>query len=254
VGGVSPYLAIHGRSGASREAMDKSVADSQIHELPSARGCTYVLPQEQFALGLLMAQGNGEPQEIALIKKHFGVTQAELDKLRDAVLPALEKGALDPAEIKDAVGDRVRSLGEEGKKRGVSSTLPPVLGWLQTSGFIRRVPVNGRLDQQRYKYVLWKPNPLEACGLTREEALAKVANLYFQWIGPASLAEFRQFAGLNGKAAKEAVAGIGLVAVEDLWILPAEADLYASFKAALEPSYKLLGRIDPILNLVSGDA
>lgn len=46
-----------------------------------------------------------------------------------------------------------RNLGEAGKKKGVITTLPVALGILQAHGEIRRVPVNGRLDQQRYGYV-----------------------------------------------------------------------------------------------------
>ena len=57
VGGVGPYLTLHSRAGISREAADKAVADLQIHELPTARGCTYVVPASDFALGLTV----GEP-------------------------------------------------------------------------------------------------------------------------------------------------------------------------------------------------
>ena len=40
VGGVGPYLAIHSRTGASRDEIDGVLAKIEIHELPSARGCT----------------------------------------------------------------------------------------------------------------------------------------------------------------------------------------------------------------------
>ena len=42
VGGVGPYLTLHARAGISREAADDAVANLDIHELPAARGCTYV--------------------------------------------------------------------------------------------------------------------------------------------------------------------------------------------------------------------
>ena len=72
-------------------------------------------------------------------------------------------------------------------------------------GQIRRVPSNGRLDQQRYRYALWKPNPLDKFKLTAEESFTEVARQYFRWIGPAMLAEFQWFSGLGVKAAKAAV-------------------------------------------------
>src|SRR5437868_2217811 len=52
VGGVSPYLTLFSRAGLSRESVDADVGKNQICELPSARGCTYVLPASDFALGL----------------------------------------------------------------------------------------------------------------------------------------------------------------------------------------------------------
>src|SRR5260370_42701104 len=54
VGGSAPYLTLFSRAGLSREAIDADVAKLKIHELPSARGCTYVLPASDFALGLAL--------------------------------------------------------------------------------------------------------------------------------------------------------------------------------------------------------
>src|SRR5207248_282854 len=127
----------------------------------------------------------------------------ELHRLSEGVLGALAGGPLDPRELKDAVGDAVRNLGAEGKKRGQTTTLPLALGRLQSSGRIRRVPVNGRVDQQRYRYALWEPSPLDGFAQTREEALTGLARRYLRWIGPASLANFQWFSGLGARAAKE---------------------------------------------------
>ena len=84
---------------------------------------------------------------------------AEIEKLCAEVLKVLAKGPLDPEELRKAAGGAVRNLGEEGKKKGLATTLPVALSILQAAGEIRRVPVNGRLDQQRYRYALWRPNP-----------------------------------------------------------------------------------------------
>jgi hypothetical protein len=154
VGGAGPYLTLFARAGITRAAADAGVAALEIHELPAARGCTYVVPASDFGLALRVGQGSGDAAEIAMAKKYCGVTAAEIDRLTAAVLAALATGPLEPAALKAAVGDAVRSLGPEGKKRGLTTTLPLALGALQATGAIRRVPINGRLDQQRYRYAI----------------------------------------------------------------------------------------------------
>src|SRR5262245_11476929 len=129
VGGVGPYLTIHARSGMSREAVDQSLGKLEIHELPSARGCTYVLPASDFALGLKVGEEFGKAEMKVAYK--LGVTDKEVDKLCDAVLKALAKGSLEPNQVREATGNASRSLGEEGKKKGITTTLPLALGKLQ---------------------------------------------------------------------------------------------------------------------------
>src|SRR5271165_3345138 len=138
VGGVSPYLTLFARAGITREQADAAAQKLQIYELPSARGCTYVLPASDFALGLAAGQGFDSDMKAAL---KLGVTHKEIAKLCEAVVAALEKGPLGTEELREASGRAVRNLGEEGKKKGVSTTLPLALGELQASGDIRRVPI-----------------------------------------------------------------------------------------------------------------
>jgi hypothetical protein len=158
VGGVNPYLTLFARAGLRRAAVDAAVAALDIHELPSARGCTYVVPAIDFALALTVGQafGGGEMN----VARKLGVTDKDVDKLSGKVLAALAKGPLGPEELRTAAGSAVRNLGEEGRKKGLTSTLPLAIGRLQQTGQIRRMPTDGRLDQQRYRYALWKTNPL----------------------------------------------------------------------------------------------
>ena len=60
VGGAGPYLALFARSGIGRQAADDALARLEIHELPSARGYTYVVPAADFALALKSGQGFGD--------------------------------------------------------------------------------------------------------------------------------------------------------------------------------------------------
>jgi hypothetical protein len=180
----------------------------------------------------------------------LGVTEAEIDTLCNAIVRALEDGPLEPDGLKAAAGDAVRSLGAEGQKKGLASTLPVALGRLQVRGEIRRVPVNGRLDQQRYRYALWRPNPLQGYGATPEEVNTELARRYFRWIGPATLSEFQWFSGIGAKAARAAAHPLMLESVQgDFLILPDERDDFEAFTAPAEPEYALAGSLDAITAL-----
>ena len=250
VGGSGPYLGLFARCGAGREAIDKAVADLQIHELPSARGCTYVLPRSAFALGLKLGQ-DGPEAEMKIARK-LGVTDAEVSKLCKAVLDALKAGRLEPEQLRAAVGGAARSLGEEGKKKGVTTTLPLALGQLQAEGEIRRIPVDGRLDQQRYRYTLWRPNPLAGFKMSIDEAHTELARFFFAWTGPATAANFQAFAALGVKAARAAIEPLKLEPLEngdDHLLLPEQRAELASFKTPKEPQYALVSSIDGIVLL-----
>lgn len=245
VGGVAPYLTLFARAGISRETADAAVAALEIHELPAARGCTYVVPACDFALALRA----GAPFAGAEMKTaaKLGVNEREVARLCEAVLQSLESGPLDPEAIRAATGKASRSLGEEGRKKGLTTTLPLALERLQVEGEIRRVPLNGRLDQQRYQYALWRPNPLAKFSLAAEEVQTELARRYFQWIGPATMEEYRQFSGLGSKAAAAAVEPLKLAAVDDgRLLLPEDRDAFQAFRAPTETQYRLASSLDGI--------
>lgn len=245
VGGAGPYLTLFARAGISRKAVDEAVAKLQIHELPSVRGCTYVLPAKDFALGLKACAMMGDAE--MKLARTLGVTDKEIDKLCGAVMKALAKSALDPEEIREATGAASRNLGEIGKKKGLTTTLPLALGKLQASGEIRRVPVNGRLDQQRYKYVAWSPNPLAKFKLSDEEVPIELARRYFAWTGPATVGEFQWFSALPAKAAKAAMEPLKLVSMgDDRRILPEHREGFEAFKIPAKADYRLTSSIDGI--------
>jgi hypothetical protein len=157
---------------------------------------------------------------------------------------------MDPDSIREATGKASRSLGEEGKKKGITTTLPLALGRLQARGEIRRVPVNGRLDQQRYRYVRWRPSPLKSYEAGPVQAGTDLARRFFRWVGPATLPEFQWFSGLGVKAAREAVAPLGLVPAEpagERLLLPEDAGKFRDFQAAEKPQVALVSSLDPLL-------
>lgn len=246
VGGVGPYLTLFSRGRTTREAADGAVAALEIHELPTARGCTYVVPARDYALGLTVGRDFSDEMKTAL---KLGVTEKEIDKLCAAVVKALANGPLDPDGIRAATGAASRSLGDEGKKKGLTTTLPVALGRLQAEGKIRRVPTNGRLDQQRYRYVNWTPSPLDGYRESRDAAFTELARRFFRWVGPATPGEFQWFAGLGVKATKQAVEPLGLVPADagsDRLLLPEDAGAFAEFEAPTTPQYALVSSLDPI--------
>jgi hypothetical protein len=250
VAGSGPYLTMFARSGLSREAVDTAVAKLEIHELPSARGCTYILPSSDFAIGLRIGE-EFSTGEMTLARK-LGVTDAEIAKLCSAVLDALAKGPMSPEEIRDATGNTSRSLGPEGARKGLTTTLPVALRRLQVAGQIRRIPTNARLDQQRYRYALWKPDPMAKFRLSIAESYTEVARRYFRWIGPATLAEFQWFSRLGVKGAKAAIEPLDLVPVEpasDRLMFGGDRDLFAKFRAPAKLLYALVSSMDSIFLL-----
>ncbi len=245
VGGAGPYLTLFARAGTLREAADAAVAALEIHELPAARGCTYVVPAADFALAL-QAGGSCAGGDMKTAYK-LGVTDREIARLCEAVLRALENGPLEPEQIRAATGKASRSLGEEGKKKGITTTLPLALGKLQPAGEIRRVPVNGRLDQQRYAYTLWRPNPLAGRTLAPEQVHVELARRYFSWIGPATLAGFQWFSGLGVKACKAAMEPLQLESAgEDGFLLPADRERFEHFTAPRAAQYVLASSLDSL--------
>ncbi|HZI94390.1 MAG TPA: crosslink repair DNA glycosylase YcaQ family protein, partial [Patescibacteria group bacterium] len=179
----------------------------------------------------------------------LGVTEKEIDRLCDAISKALANGPLEPEGIRAATGSASRSLGEEGRKKGLTTTLPLGLGRLQARGDIRRVPVNGRLDNQRYAYARWKPNPLERHRGSVDDALTETARRFFRWVGPATPAELQWFTGLGVKACKQIAEPLDLVAAEpgsDRLLLAEDAAAFRAFKTPGKPCYALVSSLDSI--------
>jgi hypothetical protein len=190
-----------------------------------------------------------------VLARKLGVTDGEIEKLCDAVLDSLRKGPLTPDEIRDATGKASRNLGPDGAKKGLTTTLPVALGKLQVEGKIRRVPINGSLDQQRYRYALWRPNPLDKFKLSAEESFTELARRYFRWIGPATVAEFQWFSALGVKAAKAAVEPLQLVPAEpgsDRLMFSDDRDRFAKFKHPAKPIYALVSCLDSMFLLRRG--
>lgn len=278
VGGVGPYLGVRarylaqgrGKSKFARAAMDAATVGAgavgadgvgtpkggqEIAELACVRGCTYVVPAEHFGMALRLGQPfvTNSQQKVAL---GLGVALTELERLEQAVLRALEKGPMEPEALREACGDKVRNLGEAGKKKGLTTTLPAALAQLQSRGEIRRIATNGRFDQQRYAYGRWPENPVAKEGRSEAELQAELTRLYLRWIGPATAGELQWFTGYGAKVAKGLLAAVGAVEAPGWpgrFLLPEEVDEFAAARQGKKSGgtreYALLSSLDGLLLL-----
>lgn len=248
VGGANPYLTLFARAGIRRDQVDRDVLDLKIHELPTARGCTYVLGREDFAWALSLGKN---AEEAFRVLARLGVDRGEITLLEEQILHVLSEaeGPMDPRQLRDELGESVRSLGEEGRKKGASTTLPTALGLLQADGRIRRVPVNGRLDQQRYTYTPWG---LPRSTLGPEDARAELIRRYLGWTGGATLGQSQWFSGFTVAQSKAALAATGAVEVPTLsggplWMLPDDVDRLSRFTAPEKEQIQLLAGTDSLV-------
>lgn len=246
VGGVTPYLALWSRAGVSREQADKGIAEMELHELPAARGCTYLVPKSHFGIALACAKGFTELAQHKTAIKHCGVTEEEVASLKESVLEELKSGPLDSRGLKAALGDKVRHLGDAGKKRGMTTTQGLAVLPLQVEGKIRRIPKDGRVDNENYLYAIWE-NPPEIP--EKEDAYRAFGEAWFDWIGAATLDEFKWFSGQSKTFCKDVMAGLELVELEEgLWCLPHLEDEARSFSAS-NAETRFVGSMDNITHL-----
>ncbi len=250
VGGACVYLSLYSRGGHDRKAVDAAAADRAIYELPSVRGCVYAVASEDAALALAACRPFKNPE--IRIARRLGVTEEEQDRLCTAIVEALASGPQDPIALRKSVHRQVRNLGEEGKKKGLSTTLPFALGLLQADGRVRRIPANGRLDSQRYLYERWEDAPLTEAELGGQPVHTEIARRYFEWAAPATLAEFRWFSGLGAKAAKAAIEPLGLLPLktdDDRLLSRSQQLRLRDFGPASGPDINLLSSLDSLFLL-----
>lgn len=216
LGGVEPYLALKARQpDLTRVQVDSAFADGDLWIVPGVRNCIWLVSTADLGLALRVSHAVYHKRTLREMAK-IGVDAAELDDLSRRAHDALADGPLTPAQIRDALGDGVRSLGAEGKKRGHSTALPAALRFLEGQGELERSFADGRIDTNR---VVWKratrnlfdvsPAPTKAA----DQALA-LAERYFSWAGPATLEEFVSWSALTKTACKKAIAALDLKAVD----------------------------------------
>lgn len=226
----APHLACFARlAELVREDVDTAVTGGAALDVSTVRGCGMVVPFEDAGLALRMGRIELD-KRLAAAERKLGFDPATLPRLEEAVVAALDAGALSPRDLKGAVPDELLvAFGDAGKKLGESTNLPLALRSLEAAGRVRRISADGRLDSARYVYELAPRNPLEEADLPEDDAgvFARLAARFCAWAGPATADEFAWWAGLPKGKAKRAIADAGLATVAvDGWAadahLPAE--------------------------------
>jgi hypothetical protein len=123
------------------------------------------------------------------------------------------------------------------------------LGLLQAAGRIRRVPINGRLDQQRYAYTVWGLPP---GGLDDDGARRLLLERYLRWTGGATFKQTQWFTAFTVAHSKAALAAIEAVEVptasgDVLWMLPADVERLAGFEEPGDEQIQLLAGTDSLV-------
>jgi hypothetical protein len=229
LGGCDVYLAVRARlPGMSRATLDEAVQASRLQVIPAVRGCIYLVPRPEVPLVLRVAEEQYRRRTERELQK-AGVKEEELAALGAEVLKALRKGPLAPDALRQAMPEgAVRSLGEKGRKLGMSSPLPTALRYLEFEGKVERTLQGGRLDSERYDWRVPAKNPFTGAKVPSDpvDRNAAVARRFFQSAGPATLKELCSWTALAQKDAS--------LAMERLPLAPVTIEGYADEAFALE--------------------
>jgi hypothetical protein len=251
LGGADAYLAARARIPAlARADLEALVHEERLRVVPAARGCIYLVPAAHAALCLHVARDLSASRD-ARDAERAGIRPGELDGVGAAVLQSLRQ---EGPETTDGLRRRLpkgalRSLGERGKKVGVSSTLPPALRQLEFGGRIARLPLEGRLDHEKYVWRATERDPFAAADLPEDpaELHGRLLTHFVAHAGVTTLAAFCAWSGLTQRAAKAALpfarsttvaaAGLGdeALASPRLDALRREAKAHADEAVALLP-------------------
>ena len=217
LGAADPYLSLRARCpDLQRSTIDQAIRDDELWVLPGVRGCIWLVPRQDVGLALAVSEASDRTRFDRDLTK-AGSSVAEVQAVGEHVLAALEQAPLSTDQLRRALPEGSwRSLGEAGKKVGVTTTLPPSLRLLEWAGCIRRRHADCRLDNDRYTWQLTDQDP-RSIGVyptdPQDQALV-LAHHFFTWSGPATLDDFTSWSKLGKRNSQAAIDELGLDAVQ----------------------------------------
>ena len=252
LGGATAYMALSARvRGFNVNQLHTAIAEERLLIMPSARGCMYVVPRTHSAWALELARHLTQ-RRVERDMEKAGMEAGEWDTVADAISQELSKGPRSTNELRKALKANVfRSLGAAGKKVGLSSNLPPSLRMMEFAGRVQRVPVDNRLDHEKYNWKL--PSATLHTPPNKTDFRAAVARLFFAWAGPATLDEFAAWSGLNKGDSRAGIEGARLAPCEVEGIGPC-FDSPLPVETDEEPSLAWLGAMDGYVSMRSSGA
>lgn len=197
----TPYLALWARlSSFKSEDLNRLVFDEKkLVQLETLRGCTMLVPRDQAAVALRIRTRTFT--ELAKqTRSQMPLSDTEMEKLKGAVLRALEGGARTTEQLQKTVPSALlRDFGPDLKRIGFTNSLSLAINLLKEEGRIIKTQTKRRLDSTSYSYVLLSDllpevDPFE---MRNEEAFAKLAAQYFKAESPARIKDFAWWAGIN---------------------------------------------------------
>jgi hypothetical protein len=238
LGGVDVYLAVRARvPGMARADLDRAVEKHEAQVLPSVRGCIYLVPKREVPFALRAADLLSRSRALR-DQERAGLRRGEVEQVAKEALAALRKlGPSTTDAIRRALPEgTLRSLGEAGKKVGVSSALPPALRLLEFEGKIERTLEGGRLDTERYLWRAVEKSPLEAADLPDDpiDLWARLGEVFFRAAGLGTTKAFAEWAGISQRDATAAAAKLPLVPVSIEGVAETHFALEAERRALLE--------------------
>jgi hypothetical protein len=264
LGGVDVYLSVRARDPGMRRAdLDDAVARGELHVLPAARGCIYLVPERDRALALSFAASLSQPRAERDLEK-VGMNGRELEGLSQLVLAALATSPMTTNALRKALPEgAVRSLGDAGKKLGMSSPLPAVLRELEFGGHIERTLEDGRLDTERYVWRVAPPARRDQIQAVPEDPIARLAGVarrFLDMSGPVSIKELAAWSGAGQRECKAAIETLPVVPVsiagrsDPAWVLDSDVDSLAVAWPPDDPDFAFLAVGDNLAVVYGGPA
>ena len=197
----TPYLSIWARTGSFKsEDLHKLVFDEhKLLQLETLRGCTMLVPRDQANVALrIRTRTFTELSKQA--RQQMPVTDVEMEKLKTAILKALQSGARTAEQIQQSVpSNLVKDFGPDLKRIGLTNSLSLAINLLKEEGKLLKQQSKKRLDSMDYSLVLASSILPEADpqNLRLEAACMQLAQQYFKAEAPARIKDFAWWAGIN---------------------------------------------------------
>ena len=208
----TPYLSLWARMVSFKaEDLHKLVFDEhKVIQVETLRGCTMLVPRDQADVALrIRTRTFTELSKQA--RQQMPITDAEMEKLKAAILKTLQSGAKTAEQIQQAVPPNLsRDFGAELKRIGLTNSLSLAINLLKEEGKLLKQQSKKRLDSMDYSFVLASSVLPEADpqNLRLEVACAQLAEQYFKAEAPARVKDFAWWAGIN---VTDAIRGAGEV-------------------------------------------